>query len=148
MKYPRKKINCKPGIERKNGFREDIPEIVERLVDSYNQSDGFNHVDADPIPLRETVVEILHRIRKVLYPGYFISSRLDEVNVGYYLGQELILLFEMLSDQLARAIRHDCIRHNLSCTHCVEQGQQIAIEFLDDTAGAADHAGEGHSGGL
>ena len=55
---------------------------------------------------------------------------MDQVNVGYYFGQELTALFEALSEQIMLAIRHDCIRHNQPCTHCEERGQQAAIGFL------------------
>jgi serine O-acetyltransferase len=55
---------------------------------------------------------------------------LDEVNVGYYFGQEVTSLFEALSEQLMLAIRHDCIRHNQVCTNCEERGQQAAVDFL------------------
>jgi len=130
MKDSPKEANCKTEVDKKHLFREEIPAIVDRLVASCNHSGCFDHVSADPIPLREPIIEILHRTRRILYPGYFISTRLDEVNVSYYLGQEMTVLFEMLSEQLARAIRHDCIRHNLSCTHCTEQGQCVAVEFL------------------
>jgi len=54
----------------------------------------------------------------------------DQVNMGYYFGQELTALFEALSEQIMLAIRHDCIRHNQPCTHCEERGQQAAIGFL------------------
>jgi len=67
---------------------------------------------------------------RILYPGYFIRTRVDEVNVGYYFGQELTALFEALSEQIMLAIKHDCIRHNQVCTNCEERGQQAAIGFL------------------
>jgi serine O-acetyltransferase len=55
---------------------------------------------------------------------------MDPVNVGYYLGQEVTALFEDLSEQITLAIRHDCLRHDQSCTNCAERGQAAAVEFL------------------
>ena len=73
----------------------------------------FDHVNAEPIPSREAVLAILRRISDILYPGYFVRARLDAVNVGYYLGQEVTALFDELSEQITLAIRHDCLRHDL-----------------------------------
>ena len=50
--------------------------------------------------------------------------------MGYYLGQEMTALFEELSEQITLAIRHDCLRHNQSCTNCGERGLSAAVEFL------------------
>ncbi len=121
---------CKTEVAAKQRFRDAIPVIVERLVDTCNREGCFDHVSAEPIPLRKAVIDILLRTARILYPGYFIPHRLDEVNVGYYLGQEMTFLFEELSEQLTRAIRHDCIRHRLACSHCEERGQEAAVAFL------------------
>lgn len=131
MKHkPSDEATCKTEVATKHRFREEIPGIVDELVASCNKEGCFDHVSAEPIPLRSAVVDIIRRAGRILYPGYYIPNRLDEVNVGYYLGQEMTALFEILSDQLALAIRHDCIRHNLSCSHCEEQGQRLTVEFL------------------
>ena len=39
-------------------------------------------------------------------------------------------MFQLLSDQIAFAIRHDCRRFDLPCTGCEARGQSAAIEFL------------------
>ena len=131
MKHPSPdKATCKTEAAAQHHFREEIPAIVNELVATCNKAGCFDHVSAEPIPLRRAIIDILMSAGKILYPGYFIPARLDEVNVGYYLGQEMMALFELLADQIALAIRHDCIRHNLSCSHCEEQGQRLAVEFL------------------
>ncbi|MDD5170602.1 MAG: hypothetical protein PHN75_17425, partial [Syntrophales bacterium] len=121
---------CKTEVALKQRFREEIPGIVEEMVASCNKEGCFDHVSTEPIPLREAIIDILLRTAKVLYPGYFISTRLDRVNVGYYLGLEMTELFERLSEQISRAIRHDCIRHDLPCTNCEERGEKNAVLFL------------------
>lgn len=57
---------------------------------------------------------------------------MDEVNMRYYLGQEIIEFFQILSEQIATAIRHDCVRFDLVCTNCEERGQRAALQFLKD----------------
>jgi serine O-acetyltransferase len=130
MKPPFQNKECKKEIGSAQQFRTKIPHIVNKLVSSCNRDGCFDHVSAEPIPNREAIVGILRRAARILYPGYFISTRLDQTNVEYYLGQEVTALFEILSEQIILAIRHDCIRQNQSCVKCEELGQKIAMEFL------------------
>jgi len=125
-----KREECRIDLEATQRFRGEIPAIVDNFVATCNNKECFDHVSAEPIPSRETALAILHRIGDILYPGYFVQKRLDAVNVGYYLGQEMTALFEELSEQITLAIRHDCLRHNQSCTNCGERGLSGAVEFL------------------
>lgn len=115
---------CKIEIAVKDTCREKIPGIVDKLVSSCRIEDSFDHVGPEPIPSREAVINILECIKRILYPGYFIQERIDWMNVRYYYGQEVTGLFEALSEQIVLAIRHECIRHNLPCTHCEERGSR------------------------
>ena len=107
-----------------------MPAIVDELVASCSRGGCFDHVSAEPITHREAIIDILHRLALILYPGYFIRTRLDSVNLEYYLGQQVIALYEILSEQVILAIRHDCIRHNQPCVHCEPLGHQLTVEFL------------------
>ena len=123
---------CKLEAKTTQEFREAIPDIVQQLVGSCRREDCFDHVGPEPIPSREQVIDIIHRAFRLLYPGYFIRKRLDQVSLGYYFGQEAVAFFEVLSQQIALAIRHECLRHDLPCTHCEERGQEDAIRFMQE----------------
>ena len=88
--------------------------------------------DLIPPPRGLTVIDIINRAIKILFPGYFTQTRLDEVNIPYYLGQHVIELYQILADQVSYAIRHDCMRFDLDCTMCEERGKRAALNFLDD----------------
>jgi serine O-acetyltransferase len=123
---------CKIEIEKSKKFREEIPGIVERLVLSCNTEDCFDHVDLEPLPSKESIIEITHMACRILYPGYFSRTRIDKVNLIYYFGQEVTAFFEALSEQITFAIRHECRRHNLPCINCEELGQEIAVNFMKE----------------
>ena len=123
---------CRVEIEATKQFREAIPGIVEHLVQSCNTENCFDHVDLEPLPSKESVIEIIHLACRILYPGYFTRMRIDKVNLIYYFGQEVTGFFEALSEQITLAIRHECRRHNMSCINCEERGQKIAIHFMNE----------------
>ena len=125
---------CKQEARTAQESREAVPQIVEQLVASCQLEDCFDHVGPEPIPSREQVIDLIHRACRLLYPGYFIRKRVDQINLGYYFGQEAVAFFEVLSQQIALPIRHECLRYGLPCTHCEERGQEDAIRFMRELA--------------
>jgi len=121
---------CKAQVVSSEKHREEIPGIVDDLVLSCGTGDCFEHISPEPIPSREAVISIIEQVRRILYPGYFIRSRVDEINLRYYLGQEATALFASLSEQITLSIRHECLRYNQPCTQCEERGKEAAIAFI------------------
>ena len=130
MKRLKNGDKCKNEIKSAKSCRDEVPAIVDKLVASCSSGGCFDHVSAEPIPHREEIIDVLHRLSLILYPGYFIRTRLDSVNLEYYLGEQIAALYEILSEQIILSIRHDCIRHNQPCVHCEPLGHQLTVEFL------------------
>jgi serine O-acetyltransferase len=126
---------CKAEVVAARRYREELPGIVNELVTSCDREDCFAHISPEPIPSREATISVIELARRILYPGYFIRSRVDNVNLGYYFGQEATALFETLAEQITLAIRHECLRYNQPCTFCEERGQASAITFMHQTPG-------------
>ncbi|MEN6638194.1 MAG: serine acetyltransferase, partial [Smithella sp.] len=130
MKRLKNGDKCKKELKSAKNYRDEVPDVVDQLVASCSSGGCFDHVSAEPIPHREAIIDVLHRLALILYPGYFIRTRLDSVNLEYYLGQQLTALYEILSEQIILSIRHDCIRHNRPCVHCEPLGHQLTVAFL------------------
>jgi serine O-acetyltransferase len=126
---------CDNNIEKNRAFRDEIPGIVDELVQSCNMPDSFDHVGLEPLPSKDAVIDITQMAVRLLYPGYFSRTRMDKVNLGYYYGQAMTTLFEMLSEQVTYAVRHECRRRHLSCMTCEEQGKEVAITFMKELPG-------------
>jgi serine O-acetyltransferase len=127
-----RKTECRTEIAATKDFRSELPSIVDRIIKLHDQEGRFSHIGPEPIPSRQSIVDIIERSLRLIYPGYFSQIGLDKVNVEYYFGQETIELFEILSRQVAFSIRHDCIRFDLECTNCEQRGQAAAVKLLDD----------------
>ena len=130
MKRLKNSDKCKEEIKSAKIFRDEVPAVIDELVASCSSTRCFDHVSAEPIPHREAIIDILRRLALILYPGYFVRTRLDSTNLEYYLGQQATALYEILSEQVVLAIRHDCIRMNHPCVHCEPLGHQLTVEFL------------------
>ena len=132
MDCPSKIDQCKAEIATARQFREEIPDVVNQLILTCGRGDCFDHVSPEPIPSKDAIIGLIERAKHILYPGYFIPLRLDEVNLGYYFGQEVNGFFDVLSEQITLSIRHECLRYGHPCTQCEERGQQEAIRFIQE----------------
>jgi len=122
---------CKAVHETRAHFREQIPGIVDRIVGTCHDGKCFEHIDAELIPSRETIIETVHRLRELLFPGYFSEENLDKTNMKYHIGRSVDALFDTLSVQISRSLRHECFRYDQPCVECVGLGHERAMRFLE-----------------
>ena len=121
---------CAEEAGKPDSFRSLLPEVVDQVVASCRSRECFEHVEATPMPSKQKAIEILESAREIIFPGYFKTQGIDQVDLKYRLGQELSNLFDMLAAEIAKSIRHECRRHGQTCMHCEDQGQQQAYEFI------------------
>ena len=122
---------CRVGEERTAHYRKKLPAVVDKILESCRQDTCTSHVDYDPIPSTESLVEIIDKLREVVFPGYFSKEKLDPVNLSFVLGRTVTVLFEMISQQISNSIRHDCMRYDQECSDCGERGFETALALLD-----------------
>jgi serine O-acetyltransferase len=128
---PKNNDTCKIEVQDLGSIKARLPKIAEDIIESCSDQECYTHIDYEPIPSKEGVIDILNRLREILFPGYFSRVKVDPVNLKYAVGQSAASLFDMLSEQICRSIRHDCLRYDQPCSECDEQGYQRALKFLE-----------------
>lgn len=108
-----------------------IPPVVKKLVESWKTEECFDHISPVALPSHDAVVEIIHKARSILFPGYFTKAKLHQANLEYFIGRETTDLYEMLVEQISMAIRHDCRRHELPCTNCDQLSHKLSFSFIE-----------------
>jgi len=122
--------HCENDPRTLSRFYEAVPEAVGELVASAGKEGSFDHLNAIPAIPPDAVMDIIFQARRILFPGYFIQSRLDPFNLEYYLGKETTELFDRLSKLIVLAIQHECIQYGQACSECKEKGHAWALEFI------------------
>jgi serine O-acetyltransferase len=122
---------CYSPFETSENFRGELPRIVDAIVESCRDEETIDHIDAAPIPELDSVIELLMDLRDLLYPGYFGTQEIDGTSLSYHIGNEVNIIFEKLSRQIARSIRHECLRSEIICSHCLNRSQAEAICLLE-----------------
>ncbi len=111
-------------------LKEALPELTERVIETYTEFAKINHLGHSSLPSTDVVVEIIEDLKEVIYPGYGRRQTLHMGNVAYHVGDIIDGLHDKLTEQIARAIRHECSAAELE-EDFQATGQQRAIQFLD-----------------
>jgi serine O-acetyltransferase len=117
-------------------LKEDLPNLIDRIVESYTRERVINHLGHCPLPRYEVVISVIEDLMEILYPGYRRREGLHLGNVAYYVGSLIDGLHDKLTMQIARALQHER-RVNEGIEACDDQvdyearGQQITLAFLE-----------------
>ncbi len=110
-------------------LKEELPTITEQLIDTYTECSRMNHLAHEPLPNRDAVAEIVADLHEVLYPGYGKRQSLHIGNIGYYVGSLMDALHDKLTQQIARALRHE-LCEEAPHVDCEKMAQPKAVELL------------------
>ena len=118
-------------------LKESLPELTARIIETYQSIGKINHLGHCPLPNLATVVDVLDHLKEIIFPGYRRRQNLHFGNVAYHIGDLVDSLHDALTQQFARALRHDYDLQNNSSCGCGSDvdfealGQAKALEFLD-----------------
>ncbi len=123
--------SCTWPMEIELNYREQLPDIVDDIVESCRSVNDIQHLDATAMPRRETIIELLSDIESLCFPGYVGRNEVESSNLIYYIGELTNKIYDELSTQIGRCIRHDCVRaDDGECRHCLESSKEETISFL------------------
>src|SRR4051794_21633162 len=111
-------------------LKESLPGLTERIVETYEECGPINHLGHSPLPSYREIVEILTDLREIMFPGYGRRQNLHMGNVAYHVGDLIDSLHDRLTQQITRALRHDCTASRLEDDFEAE-AQLIAIRLLE-----------------
>lgn len=115
-------------------LKEELPELTDRIVETYTAVGTINHLGHCPLPNNDVVIEIIEELKEIIYPGYRRREGLHIGNVAYHVGDLVDGLHDKLTTQISRAYRHDAGESSDCREDSVDfeaKGQSVAIAFLD-----------------
>jgi serine O-acetyltransferase len=113
--------------------KEQLPELTNRIVQTYHEVSSINHLGHCPLPSRDAVGAVIEDLKEIIYPGYRRREGLHLGNVSYHVGDLVDRLHDQLTQQIGRALRHEAGRsHDYDCETDFEAlGQAKTLLFLE-----------------
>lgn len=117
-------------------LKEQLPQLTDRIVQTYRQYRWINHLGHCPLPKYDDVISAIEDLTDILFPGYRRREGLHIGNVTYHVGDLIDGLHDKLTQQIARALQHDDRITHAAQEQCEQvdyeaKGQAMAISLLE-----------------
>ena len=105
-------------------------ELLDRLTESYAAHPISTRLNVSNILNRDLLVDILEKIRQVLFPGYFDKSRVRADYVRFIAGEKLEYIQYHLKKQVSIALGTDELCADCEKSVLRSRAEQIVNDFL------------------
>lgn len=112
--------------------KENINKIITLL--SKQEENTFlrnRFASKTPMPSAEALKEIIERIKKVLFPGFFGYSDISSASVDYYIGVNIDIIKRLLAEQIKRGTCFNCNDNEIDCLKCIDLSEELTDKFIN-----------------
>ena len=110
-----------------NHFEKQIEGVVDRILEDYRLNREIDQMDIFRHPDRDVVVELIAKLRRILFPGYFRDKNYHIYNAKH----NLSMLIEDVMFHLQRQIALVLKGNGMAETEAEEQSQAMGLAFLE-----------------
>ncbi|MBN2682015.1 MAG: serine acetyltransferase [Bacteroidales bacterium] len=109
-----------------------LKQITEQLISTKGSMVYQSPRHGELMPSVEILKETVELLRKIIFPGYFGNSSLNEENIGYYVGVNLDRAYHLLMEQIRRGLCFDCLENNDKiCGDCNHHAKELTMSFFE-----------------
>ncbi|WP_025694487.1 serine O-acetyltransferase [Paenibacillus durus] len=104
--------------------------LVAEIAASYREQPINPLLDYSLLPSRKLVIESIHLVWELLFPGYFGKQDLNDETLEYHIGSVLIQIQEKLTDQIGRSLLYRRGQDSHSSQEVRPEAEEIIHQFL------------------
>jgi serine O-acetyltransferase len=106
-----------------------VSELTERLLGSYEQVGGINHVDGKNLPSKTVIAEITMDLLRLLFPGFFDEKLMHSSEIGVVTNQLLESVLQRLVNEIRKSLEY-AQPAGIEGVAAPEMAYQVACKFL------------------
>ena len=110
-----------------NHFEKQIEGVVDRILEDYRQNREIDHMDIFRHPDRDVVVELIAKLRRIIFPGYFRDKNYHIYNAKHNLSMLIEDVMFNLSNQIALALKGGGMEEAQAMDHA----QSLCLAFFE-----------------
>src|SRR5262245_64202338 len=88
----------------------ELEDVIEEVARSYGTGRLIDSLGTATLPNKRQVIEALNHLKAVMYLGYYATGMLDESKVRFTVSAHLYPAYEILVEQIRRAINYEGFR--------------------------------------
>lgn len=109
---------------------KQLAEIVEKLVASFQEHGGINHIDGANLPSRDGIVGITQDLLRLMFPGFYDLDPIHSNQITAYTSELVASVTRRLENEIHKSLEYrpcpDCDRNNLG-----QVATRVTREFLN-----------------
>ncbi|MBR0528635.1 MAG: serine acetyltransferase [Ruminococcus sp.] len=105
--------------------------LVETFMEDYSKDRVIDEIKLFEHPDKEAVVDILEKLRKIIYPGYFRNKSYKIYTVRNNISMLLEDVIYNLSKQIALVLKYEPQFSGLSAEEISIKAEELTFDFLD-----------------
>jgi serine O-acetyltransferase len=88
----------------------ELEHVISAVADSYASGRLIDSLGTTTLPNKRQVIEALNHLKAAMYLGYYATAALDESRVRYAVASHLYPAYEILVEQIRRAVSYEGFR--------------------------------------
>lgn len=116
----------------------NMDKLIDNILDSYEQFGGINKAGLTSFPNRENVVQVLHDLQCLVFPGYRNAEDIDSTNLRYITGQRVNRIINVLTHEIQKALIYtvECNsteqeKSDVKKSHCFALAEQTSLALIE-----------------
>jgi serine O-acetyltransferase len=110
-----------------NHFEKQIEGVVDLILEDYRHDREIDHMDIFRHPDRDVVVELIAKLRRIIFPGYFRDKNYHIYNAKHNLSMLIEDVMFNLSNQIALVLRGNGMEE----APAMEKAQALSLAFFE-----------------
>lgn len=112
-------------------FDKRIEETVNKILKSYEDTKEINGIDIDNQPDKKAIIEIIHKLLKILYPGYYSDRIYRQYSLKNNMAATIEDVIFNLNKQIFNVCKYGNVFVELSEDELKEKVADITFAFVD-----------------
>lgn len=104
-----------------------LGQILEGIMGNYQDETLFHMGSGCRMPNRDSIIHIILGLRQIMFPGYFDEESLSRTRPTYFLGHNILKLYDSLSTQVNAALTQQQKGCSLEASDGKEGSERVQI---------------------
>lgn len=108
-----------------------LDKLTGRLLDSFSEVGGINHIDCVNLPSKRRVAQIAQHLLHLMFPGFYDKDPLRNQKIEEAIKKQLLELHDMLAEEIVKSIEFQPPK-NANLNNPTETANKIACRYLEN----------------
>jgi serine O-acetyltransferase len=114
----------------KRDIQDELDGIVSSILESYKTHKQISHLNSENLPKREEVIDVVLRLREILFPGYFSKRGHSSKSINFVVDEEIKIIYEKLYKQIYCALILYANKDTINKSGLLASAEDKTLEFL------------------